>query len=311
MKKVRVAVTLGDPAGIGLKVLREALKAFQKHENVSFYFCAPKALISSWRMPDYPNMTLVDLSVPCSRRVRAGSPSIETGRLSMESLSAATSLIRSGFADSLVTLPISKMHIQKAGFQWTGHTEYLQDIFQAPNVEMVFVSDKMKVVPVTQHVALGRVPRLVTRKRVVACGSAMVEMLKAQFKKKRPKIAVCGLNPHAGESGMMGNDEARAILPAIRSLNRSHKGCFHGPYSADTIFNQAQDGIFDLVIAMYHDQALGPFKTIHFSDGAHLTAGLPFIRTSPIHGTAFDRALSGVSDAGSMRKAIELAIKLV
>ena len=158
--------------------------------------------------------------------------------------------------------------------------------------------------------ALSRAIPAVTKKRIVTCAGLVVDLLKKRFKIRAPKIAVCGINPHAGEKGLFGREEITQITPAVKFLNRTFGKYFFGPLPSDTVFHKAYHGEFDLVIAMYHDQGLIPFKMMEFENGVNLTAGLPFVRTSPVHGTAFDIAGKGVADPRSMTRAIMLAYDL-
>jgi 4-hydroxythreonine-4-phosphate dehydrogenase len=209
-----------------------------------------------------------------------------------------------------VTGPIAKKKVRDCGFLHAGQTEFLGHFFKTKHVEMVFVSKPLKVVLVTRHMALKDAVSAIKKRRIVTCGRLVCDLLKKNFRIKSPKIAVCGLNPHAGEGGLFGLEEKLEIAPAIRQLNKILGNYFYGPFPADTIFSRALRSEFDMVMAMYHDQGLIPFKVAEFEQGVNLTAGLPFIRTSPVHGTAFDIAGKNLADHRSMQSAIELAYQL-
>jgi 4-hydroxythreonine-4-phosphate dehydrogenase len=233
-----------------------------------------------------------------------------SGRASLEYIDKAIELIRSRAADALVTAPVSKEAIRSAGFpDFQGHTEYLAKKTGVKNFAMMFVGEALRVALVTRHIPLMRVPQALNSGMVFNTIELTNKCLKKYFRIRSPKIAVCGLNPHAGEGGAFGDEERRIISPAIKRAFKSFKN-IRGPVSADVAFYHALKGKYDAVVAMYHDQALAPFKTLYFADGVNLTLGLPFIRTSPDHGTAFDIAGKGIADPTSMIEAIRLACRL-
>jgi 4-hydroxythreonine-4-phosphate dehydrogenase len=206
-----------------------------------------------------------------------------------------------------VTAPINKAWVTRAGFPISGHTELLKDLLGARAVRMMLAGSRLRVVLVTMHVALGKVPRALTVAEVARTITIAAEHLRRYHRLAAPRISVAGLNPHAGEGGLFGREEARIIAPAIARARRSGADA-SGPFPADSLFFQAVDGKrFDAVIAMYHDQGLIPLKLLHFHDAVNVTLGLPIIRTSPDHGTAYDIAGRGKADAGSMIEAIALA----
>ena len=232
------------------------------------------------------------------------------GRASLEYIDEAVELLRSGQADALVTAPVNKSSIRSAGnpgFQ--GHTEYLAKKFKVKNFAMMFVGSDLKVSLVTRHLALRSVPKVLNSGMVYRTIMLTNKYLKEYFRIKAPRIAVCGLNPHAGENGAFGSEEARVISPAIRLASKVSKNIC-GPIPADTVFHDALCKKYDAVVAIYHDQALAPFKMLYFDSGVNLTLGLPFVRTSPDHGTAFDIAGLGIADPTSMIEAIRLACAL-
>lgn len=208
---------------------------------------------------------------------------------------------------ALVTAPIDKHACREAGFDYPGHTEYLAARAGGVDVAMLMAGQRLRVVPVTIHVPLREVPRRLCTEDIVRAGTLLIEGLGRRFSIARPRVAVAGLNPHAGERGMLGDEEHTVIEPAIAELRAGHDAEISGPVPADTAFAAHYRGRYDAVLAMYHDQGLGPFKLIHFTDGVNMTLGLPFVRTSPDHGTALDIAELGTADPSSMDEAIALA----
>lgn len=232
------------------------------------------------------------------------------GRASIEYLDKALGLLAGKKADALVTAPVNKAAVRSAGVSdFQGHTEYLAGKTGTKDYAMMFVGENLKVTLVTRHVALSRISRSITPEAVYRSIFLTHKYLKNFFGIRDPRIGVCGLNPHAGEGGAFGDEEIKVIAPAVKKANHRFKNIL-GPLPADTVFHDAINGKFDACIAMYHDQALAPFKMLYFKDGVNLTLGLPFIRTSPDHGTAFDIAGKGIADPTSMIEAIRLACRL-
>ncbi len=274
---------MGDPSGIGPEVTLKAL-------------ASPKV------------KGLADFLVIGEEFGRKGASS---GRASLEYIDKALDIACAGEADAIVTAPVSKSSIQKAGFpNFRGHTEYFAERTGTKKFAMMFVGEGLKVTLVTRHIALKRVPGVLTSALISDAISLTHKYLKDSFGIKFPKIGVCGLNPHAGEFGAFGTEEQNIITPAIRRLSKTMKNIY-GPIPADAAFYDALNKRYDAVVAMYHDQALAPFKMLYFKSGVNLTLGLPFVRTSPDHGTAFDIAGKGVADPSSMIEAIRLACRLV
>lgn len=309
MKRIRIALTMGDPAGIGPEIISKSLKSLKYLKGAQFIVFGDRELFRLQGLRESESVSLMDIG-RFSDSFLPGKLSKEAGYLSFKSLKEAVLLLKKGGADCLVTGPISKEAVRLSGFTWPGHTEYLADCFGSKEVEMVFVAQKLKIALVTRHLALRDAICYVKKKRIVVCGKIVYKLLRNTFKISSPKVAICGLNPHAGESGLFGQEEKREIEPAVKSLNKIFGRHFFGPFSADTIFCSASKGEFDLVMAMYHDQGLIPFKMVSFENGVNLTAGLPFIRTSPVHGTAFDIAGKNKAKHRSMRQAILLACEL-
>ena len=235
-------------------------------------------------------------------------PTAEGGEACVRYIRKAVELAMHKQVDGIVTAPISKEALKMAGFAWPGHTEMLAEISRTKQYAMMLVGGPLRVILVTIHTALKNVPELITRQRilrVIRLAKKACDMLKI----RTPNIAVAGLNPHAGEAGIFGEEEITQIVPAIRQANREGIPV-SGPYPPDTIFHKAYQGEIDIVVCMYHDQGLIPLKMIAFDKGVNVTIGLPFIRTSPDHGTAYDIAWKGTANPSSMIEAIKLAGRL-
>lgn len=284
-----IGITLGDPAGIGPEIVEKALRH-------------PK--IRSLR-----NQLLVIGDIHEGDRVPKGKVSAVAGKLAYRNLQQAVSLWRSGKIQALVTAPVSKEAIVKAGHSFKGHTEFLADRTRAKETVMFFIDERLKVSLVTRHLPLKEVHKVLTRALVESTLRMTCESLKKYWKITRLRIGVCGLNPHAGEGGLLGQEEKRIIAPAIRRVKKEWKGV-EGPLPGDSVFYHALQGRYDAVVAMYHDQGLAPFKLLAYRSGVNVTLGLPFIRTSPDHGTAFDIAGKNLADPASMIEAILLADRL-
>jgi 4-hydroxythreonine-4-phosphate dehydrogenase len=235
-------------------------------------------------------------------------PTAEGGRACVSYIRKAAEFALSRQVDGIVTAPISKEALKMAGLKWPGHTEMLADLTKTRDYAMMLVGGPLRVILVTIHTALKNVPDLITRQRIVktiCLAQRACDMLRI----KKPKIAVAGLNPHAGEAGIFGDEEIEKIIPGIRqAMNEGIP--VSGPYPPDTIFHKAYKGEVDIIVCMYHDQGLIPLKMIAFDKGVNVTVGLPFIRTSPDHGTAYDIAWKGKANPSSMIEAIRLAVKL-
>jgi 4-hydroxythreonine-4-phosphate dehydrogenase len=218
----------------------------------------------------------------------------------------AVRLVQAGDAAGLVTAPINKAHVVAAGHDFPGHTELLARLAGGVPVRMMMAGPRLRVVLVTTHLRLADVPRCLSRTAVLETITITARSLRDRFGIAVPRLAVAGLNPHAGEHGLFGDEESRIILPAVRAARR--RGItVTDPLAADGLFAQAADGVYDAIICMYHDQGLAPFKLLHFADGVNVTLGLPFVRTSPDHGTAFDIAGTGRADPRSMIAAMQMA----
>ena len=325
MAHIRAGITIGDINGIGLEVIIKALG----HPSVT-QLCTPVIYGSSKVVSYHKNIVQPEdfafnstsgadklytgkiNVVNCWQdnvNISLGKDTEEGGRFAYIALDRAVRDLKDGHIDLLVTAPISKNAMQMAGFAHGGHTEYLAHEFQAKNPLMMMVADRMRVALVTAHTPLSDVPAALTKEKLKSTLELLQRTLQVDFAIGKPTIAVLGLNPHAGESGRIGHEEEEIIRPAIIEAKKSGM-LVMGPYPADGFFGAMQHTKFDAVLAMYHDQGLIPFKMMHFSDGVNYTAGLPYIRTSPDHGTAFDIAGKNMADPTSFRAALFTAIDL-
>jgi 4-hydroxythreonine-4-phosphate dehydrogenase len=311
--KPRILITMGDPAGIGPEVTVKALSDSRISKLAHFLVIGDFFVIDKIRksLRVKPEISLLDLANVRTTNFAFGIQKPAFGRAAVEYIDKALGILKSAEADALVTAPVNKSSIRSAGFkEFEGHTEYLAE--KAGNkaeFAMMFVGKKLKITLVTRHIALKLVAKTITVDAICSAIRLTHEHLKRYFGIEDARIAVAGLNPHASDNGLFGDEEERVIIPAIRKASVGIKNIY-GPLPADAVFYETLKGEFDAVVAMYHDQALAPFKTLHFNDGVNLTLGLPFIRTSPDHGTAFDIAGKLIADPTSMKEAIKLACRI-
>jgi len=303
---------MGDPAGIGPEVTVKALSDSRISKLAHFLVVGDFSVIDKVRksLRAEPEISLLDLANVSTINFAFGIQKPAFGKAAMEYIDKALELLKADEADALVTAPVNKSSIRSAGFkEFEGHTEYLAQKTASDEFAMMFVGKNLKITLVTRHIALRDVASAITVDAICRTIRLTHEHLKKYLGIEDPRIAVAGLNPHASDSGLFGDEEERVIIPAIRKSSIGIKNIY-GPLPADAVFYEALKGEFDAVVAMYHDQALAPFKTLYFRSGVNLTLGLPFIRTSPDHGTAFDIAGKGIADPASMKEAILLACRL-
>lgn len=281
-----IALTMGDPAGIGPEIAAAAMAAMEG--RIPIRFLADRATLAA-AIPGRPDS--------------AHAPAV------IRSIERGVELVRAGECSALVTNPIAKKVLIDAGFGFPGHTEFLGHLTGAPRAVMMLAVEGLRVVPVTVHEPLAKVPALLTSDLIVETARITAAALKRDFGIAAPRLALAGLNPHAGEGGAMGREEETVIRPAIAQLLAEGLSVT-GPHPADTMFHAKARERYDAALCMYHDQALIPLKTIDFDRGVNVTLGLPIIRTSPDHGTAFDIAGKGIASAESLIAAIELAAGL-
>ena len=325
MKKVRIGISIGDVNGIGLEVILKTLahpqitercvpviygspKVVSYHKKISaldafeFYIAKGAELINE----DKINV------ISCWNEmvnINLGEISETGGTYAMKSLDAAVKDLKMGLIDALVTAPIHKKAMNMAGFKYPGHTEYLTNAFGKKDSLMFMINGDLRIGLVTNHLPLHKVAAAITPEQITEKLNLMRETLRIDFGIERPRIAVLGLNPHAGDDGVLGTEENKVIIPTL--LAAKQKGIIAlGPYPADGFFGSGNFKQFDAILAMYHDQGLIPFKALSFGSGVNYTAGLPIIRTSPDHGTAHDIAGKNEADESSFRQALFLALDI-
>ncbi|MCP4936860.1 MAG: 4-hydroxythreonine-4-phosphate dehydrogenase PdxA [bacterium] len=323
-----IALTMGDPAGIGTEITVLAWKKRQQHKLAPFFVLSRKSLFEKLAIldgfeiplemissPEHANevfsQALPVLELPQEVPAIAGKSDPSNGAMTILSISQAVELVKKGQAASVVTNPINKHVLYEAGFEFPGHTEYLAKLAEqwgkgSVRPVMMLASRQLRAVPLTIHIALSQVAEHITSALIMETARIISNDLTRFFGLKSPRIAVAGLNPHAGENGTMGTAEIDIIEPALNTLKGEGINV-SGPHPADTLFHAAARETYDVVIGMYHDQALIPIKTLSFDEGVNTTLGLPFVRTSPDHGTAYDIAGKGVARPTSLIEALKLA----
>lgn len=326
MEKLKIGISIGDVNGIGLEIIIKTLA-----DSKIFDYCTPivyghTKVASFYRRAtgvDELNFNVIDHPAKAAPKranmincwsedvkIEPGVTNKEAGKYAFISLERATTDLISGDIDALVTAPINKDTIQSEDFNFPGHTEYLQERGGGGDVLMFLVSDTLRVGVVTGHIPIAKVAENITTEKILSKLKLMDASLRNDFWLRKPKIAVLGLNPHAGDNGLIGNEETTTIIPAIEEA-RANDILAMGPYAADGFFANGTYMQFDGVLAMYHDQGLIPFKQIAFESGVNFTAGLNFVRTSPDHGTAFDIAGKNEASEVSFREALFSAIHIV
>jgi 4-hydroxythreonine-4-phosphate dehydrogenase len=304
MKKI--AITMGEPGGVGPEV---ALKAALETRGI----CVPllvgdRAVFEEAAAMLKAGMDFETIDTGPSGDYAKGAPTAAGGRASAGAIKKALELTLKGEAQAMATAPISKEALRMAGLPWPGHTEMLAELTGTEDFAMMLMGGGLRVILVTIHMALREVPPLITRGSVLRC-IRLARRACLMLSMEAPRIAVAGLNPHAGEAGLFGGEEAGAIAPAVEEA-RAEGLAVTGPWPPDTVFHRALRGEFDIVVSMYHDQGLIPLKLVAFETGVNVTVGLPVVRTSPDHGTAYDIAWQGRADARSMAEAVRAAASL-
>ena len=322
-RKIRVAITQGDTNGVGYEVI------FKAFENPAILELFTPIIYGSPKIAAYhrkalnleTNFTIINRAEDAHEgrlnlltcfddevKVELGQPSAEAGQAALKALDKAMTDYRAGLYDVLVTAPINKATIQSPSFKFHGHTEYIETCLgNGKKALMILMNETLRVALVTTHLPIKDVPKAITKELIMEKATIFEQALRRDFRLSKPRIAVLALNPHAGDDGLLGDEEKNIIAPAIEELSEKGIQAF-GPYPADGFFGAGSYDNFDGVLAMYHDQGLAPFKTIALDSGVNYTAGLPIVRTSPDHGTAYDIAGQGKADENSMRQAIYTAI---
>ncbi len=328
MSKARLegslAVSLGDPAGIGPELIAEAWVRREQERLPPFFVVGCSEVLraaAATRGIDLPIAQVTDLAQPTAwfatalpvlrvgkAAYRPGKPDAKGAKLAIQSLERAVATVGVGVSDALVTGPTAKAALAEIGFEFPGQTEFVAAWCEvaAEDAVMMLAGPSLRTVPITVHCALAEVPKKLTVALIRRRCAIVARALEHDFGIARPRLAVCGLNPHAGENGRMGREEIKIIAPAIAKL-RADGIDATGPHPADALFAPHARGTYDVAIAMYHDQALVPLKALDFDQGVNVTLGLPIVRTSPDHGTAFDIAGKNVASPGAMIAAIRMA----
>jgi len=316
-----LAVSLGDPAGIGAEVIAKSWERRKSAALPPFFVVGEIAAIAAvWNGPveAIPSpaeagacfadaLPVLRVGDGCS--VAPGRPDAAGARSSLDALELAVGLTRSGAAEAIVTGPVSKAQLYGIGFTHPGQTEFVAERcgISTGKVAMMLAGPTLRAVPVTTHLPLADVPAALTTELIVAKGRTVIRGLRRQFGIVRPRLAVAGLNPHAGENGALGREDIDVIVPGVERLRAEDEAEVVGPLAADSMFHARARSRYDAALCMYHDQALIPLKALHFDEGVNITLGLPIVRTSPDHGTAFDIAGRDLADPAAMIAALTLA----
>ena len=321
-----IGISCGDINGIGIEIIIKTLA-----DNRILDFCTPVVFANN-KVLNFYRKSLADININFTStkelnrinnkqinlyncwdeeiNINPGILNDIGGKYAVKSLTIAAQALKDNFIHGLVTAPIHKSNTQSNQFNFTGHTPYLKDLYAAKDVVMFMVAENMRVALVTEHVPVKEVAKFITREAILSKLQLINNSLKIDFNINKPRIAVLGLNPHAGDEGLIGKEEEEIIKPAIKDAKQKDIFCF-GPYPADAFFARGQHEKFDAVLAMYHDQGLIPFKSLAIGDGVNYTAGLQGVRTSPDHGVAFDIAGQGKADESSLRAAIFKCIDII
>ena len=321
-----IGITMGDPVGVGPEII------FLSLSNPAIYeICKPLVLgdlriltaakqctqshlhVESVKDPDsgtykFGSVDVLNLSEIDPDKISWGNPTVQTGRAMIQYIQVASDLAIQRRIAAMVTCPINKTAMQLAGFPYSGHTELLAERTESDHYAMMFAGDRLRVVLATIHVPLRVVPSMLSKQKILATIKLTWQTLQERFGLKTPRIGVAGLNPHAGEGGMFGNEEKDIIAPSIAQARNEGIDVI-GPLPPDTLFYHAAKGRYDVVVSIYHDQGLIPFKLMHFNNGVNVTIGLPIIRTSVDHGTAYDIDGTCNADPGSLIAAINMAVQ--
>lgn len=324
-EKIKVGITLGDAAGIGPEIIIKTFNDERLYKQFVPIVYANPRVFSYYKkaldvdkfqystVKNYHNLSNNSLNIyPAWNEefpINVGEPNKETGKYALESIKTACEALKRKEIDVLVTAPINKSVIHSNEFPFAGHTEYLQQFFDAKETLMFLVADEIKIGLVTNHLRLQDVAKSITKDKIIGKLRLMHQSLQEDFGIEKPKIAVLSLNPHAGDNGVIGNEEKEIIYPAVQEAKKTNMLVF-GPYAADGFFATGSFKQFDGILAMYHDQGLIPFKYIAQESGINFTAGLGIVRTSPDHGTAENIAGKGTADETSFRNAIFKAIDI-
>ena len=314
-------ITMGDPAGIGPEITLKAHSTYRERKTPFPFVMAADpeyiASLSEWPISiletiedfDIDDARLSVIPVRLASKVHPGQGDASHGQAIIDSIKTAVNLVQQRKACAIVTNPINKEILYQTGFSFPGHTEFLADLCNVSHPVMMLSGGGLRVVPITIHIPLLQVSEMLTHELIVQNARVLNKDLREKFNIEHPRIAVAGLNPHAGEKGTIGREELDVIIPSVDAL-RSEGMDIQGPFPADTLFHEQARSKYDAVLCMYHDQALIPLKTIDFDGGVNVTLGLPIIRTSPDHGTAYDIAGKNIASPRSLSAAMDMALQM-
>jgi len=309
MKKI-IGITMGDAAGIGPEVVIKALNSRQVRNIADFLVIGDENVLKLTAKKLRMSISGIGIWPVGSglepEKIKPGRINRQTSAAAVAYIKEAVRLASTGAIDAIVTAPINKEGINKAGFKYPGHTEMLAELTGTKNFAMMLAGGKIRAVLVTRHIPVREISRKLKTGNILNAIRITDAGLKQYFNCRKPRIAVAGLNPHAGDGGVIGFEEKKIILPAVKLARRQGINA-KGPVSPDIVFRQANSGVYDAVVCMYHDQGLIPLKLLAFEKGINVTLGLPFLRSSPDHGTAFDIAGKGVANPESMIEAVKFA----
>jgi 4-hydroxythreonine-4-phosphate dehydrogenase len=309
MWPIKIGITMGDPAGVGPQIISQAVTQTGINRLGKIVVIGDRWVLNKFKIQN-SKFKIVDLNNIPHKNFAFGKVKTEYGKASVEYLNKAIELVKNKKIDCLVTAPISKQAINLAGHKYSGHTEFFAHSFgrKEQDLVMMLLNNYLRISLVTRHLALSKVSSALSQEAIYRTIIITHRALRSHFAIKQPRVCVAAFNPHAGEGGLLGKEEIRVIIPAIKKSRRITNNVI-GPLPADTAISLAIKRRFDAVIAMYHDQALIPLKTLDFESGVNLTLGLDFIRTSPLHGTGFDIANKNIASPGSLISAIKIAVK--
>jgi len=308
LKNKTIGITLGDPSGIGPEIIAKALSNRAIQDLANFKIIGDLSIYKRYSQAEYKNCDFIDLKTIQPKHFKIGTINEHSGKAAFSYLEKSVELLKSGEITSIVTAPVCKEAISLSYPNFCGHTEFLASAFNIKNFGMMFLGPRLRLLLATRHIPINKIPSILTSDLVYETIDLADKTLKSTFRIKKPSIAILGLNPHAGEGGILGKEEEDIIIPAMNKAI-SRKIIVKGPFPSDTFFIDNSTK-YDMIIAMYHDQGLIPIKTLYFTQLVNFTIGLPIIRTSPAHGTAFDIAGKGKADPSSMIESIKLAIHL-
>ncbi len=323
-RKPLIAITMGDPSGIGPEIIKKISFDESIREVCRPFVIGDPNVFSLYTDNDFSvsgvtnicniseksgHFDVLAVSADKPEKITPGIPSLQGGVMMVKSVIKAVEMAKNREIAAMVTCPINKALMNRAGYNFEGHTQLISHLTGAKDFVMMLAGERLRVTLVTIHCALKEVPNRITRENILKTISITANSLNTDFSIEKPKIAVAALNPHGGEEGLFGSEERDIILPAVL---RAREAGFdvEGPLPADTLYPKAVAGRFDAVVNMYHDQGLIPLKLLHFSDAVNITLGLPIIRTSVDHGTAYDIAGKGIADSSSLRAAIIMAANM-